>query len=217
MFYWILTSSLLALKSRACIYIRMDACITNTGWCNGGSVLMSEKMQKLDENWFSFFFKQIFIQIYRWSSVFSVKHGDLDAAIPPPSLSSVSRCSAETRGGSRRSDTCALRAQAVISSARAAHRLCVSREECCPFSTGVKQKLLVTLCAADSCSCPSRCSLSGRHHKSAPLLLTIIRLTRRLSLSEQYYTYFKKVFLLYETYISVLCVSLILSKHEIIR
>lgn len=134
MFYWILTSSLLALKSRACIYIRMDACITNTGWCNGGSVLMSEKMQKLDENWFSFFFKQIFIQIYRWSSVFSVKHGDLDAAIPPPSLSSVSRCSPETRGGSRRSDTCALRAQAVISSARAAHRLRVSREECCPFS-----------------------------------------------------------------------------------
>lgn len=35
----------------------MDACIANTGWYNGGSVLMSEKMQKLDENvnWFSFF------------------------------------------------------------------------------------------------------------------------------------------------------------------
>lgn len=196
----------------------MDACITNTGWCNGGSVLMSEKMQKLDENWFSFFFKQIFIQIYRWSSVFSVKHGDLDAAIPPPSLSSGSLCSAETRGGSRRSDTCALRAQAVISSARAAHRLCVSREECCPFSS------------------PHRCKTEAAHDalRGRFLLVSIplqfvrkapqvtlnnnsLRLTRRLSLSEQYYTYFKKVSLLYETYISVLCVSLILSKHEIIR
>lgn len=193
----------------------MDACITNTGWCNGGSVLMSEKMQKLDENWFSFFFKQIFIQIYRWSSVFSVKHGDLDAAIPPPSLSSGSLCSA---GGSRRSDTCALRAQAVISSARAAHRLCVSREECCPFSPPHRCK---TEAARDA--------LRGRFllvsiplqfvRKAPQVTLNnnSLRLTRRLSLSEQYYTYFKKVSLLYETYISVLCVSLILSKHEIIR
>lgn len=150
--------------------------------------------------------------------MFSVKHGDLDAAIPPPSLSSGSLCSAETRGGSRRSDACALRAQAVISSARAAHRLCVSREECCPFSPPHRCK---TEAARDA--------LRGRFllvsiplqfvRKAPQVTLNnnSLRLTRRLSPSEQYYTYFKKVSLLYETYISVLCVSLILSKHEIIR
>lgn len=99
-------------------------------------------------------------------------------------------------------------------------RLCVSREECCPFSPPHRCK---TEAARDA--------LSGRFLlvsiplqfvRKAPQVSAFtfnnnsLRLTRRL-LSEQYYTYFKKVSLLYETYISVLCVSLILSKHEIIR
>lgn len=152
--------------------------------------------------------------------MFSVKHGDLDAAIPPPSLSSGSLCSAETRGGSRRSDTCALRAQAVISSARAA------QGSACLVRSAVLS-LPPHRCKTEA----ARDALSGRFLlvsiplqfvRKAPQVSAFtfnnnsLRLTRRL-LSEQYYTYFKKVSLLYETYISVLCVSLILSKHEIIR
>lgn len=163
----------------------------------------------------SFKKKYLFKYIVDHPSVFSVKHGDLDVVTPPPSLSSVSLCSPEIREGSRRSDTCALRAQAVISSARAAHRLCVSREECCPFS-------LPHRCKTEA----DRDALRGRFLlvliplqfvRKAPEVSAFtlnnnsLSLTRWLSLSEQYYTYFKKGFFFFSTlwniHFSVMCLT----------
>lgn len=174
MFYWILTLSLLVLKSRAYIYIslaiRMDACITSTGWYNGGSVLMSEKMQKLDENvnWFSFFLKKHLFKYIVDHPVLSTETWMLSSRHHPSALlRSVKEAGDRTRarGGLR------LSFPARVPPTGSA---CLVRSVVLSLSpTGVKQKLLVTLCAADSCSCQTRCSLSGRHRKSAPLLLTI--------------------------------------------